>query len=173
MRRLRVLAIIFTLAALVLAAGSSVAGQVGTPQAEPEGFPLPPGVAAERLAAVPAEPLPPAPVILELVRFTFAPGAILHLPEESPSLALVYVEAGALTARVAAPLVITRAAPIGTPSAPEAIAAGTEFTAEPGDSFVGPPHVAVEARNDGSEPLVLLMAVLEPTAGMRAATPTP
>jgi hypothetical protein len=171
MRRLQVLAIAFASAVLVLAAVGPVASQAGTPQAEE--FPLPTGVTAERLAAVPAGPLPPAPVILELVRFTFAPGAILYLPEESPSLALVYVESGALTARVAAPVLITRAVPRGASSTPESIAAGTEFRAGPGDSFVGPSYVAVEARNDGSEPLVLLMAVLEPVTGMRAATPTP
>jgi quercetin dioxygenase-like cupin family protein len=173
MRRLQVLAIAFVSAVLILAAGSPVAGQVGTPQAEEEGFPLPTGVTAERLAAVPAQALPLAPAILELVRFTFAPGAVLQLPEESPSLALVYVESGTLTARIAEPVLITRVMPMDIPSTPEAIAAGTEFIAGPGDSFVGPPHVAVEARNDGSEPLALLMAVLEPAAGMRAATPAP
>jgi hypothetical protein len=173
MRRLQVLAIAIASAVLVLAVGSPVAGQAATPQAEAEGFPLPAGVTAERLAAGPAAPLPPTPLVLELVRFTFAPGAVLHLPAESPSLALVSVETGTLTARVAAPVMINRASLMGTPSAPKTIPAGTEFTAEPGDSFVGPPHVAVEARNDGSEPLVLLMAVLEPAAGLRAATPAP
>jgi quercetin dioxygenase-like cupin family protein len=173
MRRFQALVIVITSAVLVLAVGIPVAGQVATPQVETEGFPLPAGVTAERLAAGPAEPLPPAPLVLELVRFTFAPGAVLHLPAESPSLALVSVEAGTLTARVAAQTVITRAAPRGIPSAPEAIAAGIEFTAGPGDSFMGPPNVAVEARNDGSELLMLLMAVLEPAAGMRAATPMP
>jgi hypothetical protein len=173
MRRLQVLTIVIASSVLVLAVGSPVAGQVATPQAEAEGFPLPAGVTAERLAAGPAEPLPPAPLVLELVRFTFAPGAVLHLPAESPSLALVSVEAGTLTARVAAPVMITRAAPKSAPSPPEAIAAGTAFRAGPGDSFVGPPHVAVEVRNGGSEPLLLLMAVLEPVAGMPTATPVP
>ncbi len=173
MHHLRALISGLAAAVLVLAAVGPVAAQVATPQAEAEGVVLPAGVTAERLAAGPAEPLPPEPVVLELVRFTFAPGAVLQLPAESPSLALLYVEAGALTARVAAPVMITRAAPIGTPSTPEAIAAGTAFTAGPGDSFVGPPHVAVEARNDGADPLVLLMAVLEPAAGMPAATPAP
>ena len=172
MRRLGVLAIAFASALLVLGAGGPVAARKGTPEAGAEGFALPAGVTAERLAAGPAAPLPPAPAVLELVRFTFAPGAVLHLPAASPALALVYVEAGTLTARVAAPVTITRAGPGGA-AGEEAIAAGTEFTAGRGDFFVGPPHAAVEARNDGSEPLVLLMAVLEPAAGMLAATPAP
>ena len=167
------LAIAFATGVLILAGGGAVAGQVATPQAEAEGVTLPAGVTAERLAAGLAEPLPAEPVILELVRFTFAPGTVLHLPEENPSLALVYVEAGTLTARVAAPVMITRAAPVGSPSTPEAIAVGTEFSVGPGGSFVGPPHVAVEARNDGAEPLVLLMAVLEPATGLSATTPAP
>ena len=171
MHRLGVLAIAFASAVSILAADSPVAGQVATPQAAAEGFPLPAGVTAERLAAGPAEPLPPAPLVLELVRFTFAPGAVLQLSAESPSLALVSVAAGTLTARIAAPVMITRAAPMGTPSTPEAIAAGTAFRAGPGDAFVAPPQVAVEARNDGAEPLVLLMAVLEPAAGPGAAPP--
>jgi len=173
MRRLHVLTIAFAAAVLIFGEGNPVAGQVATPQAEAEGVVLPAGVTAARLAAGLAEPFSLAPSVLELVRFTFAPGAVLHLPEENPSLALVYVEAGTLTARVAAPVLITRAAPIGIPSTPEAIAVGTEFRAGPGGSFVGPPHVAVEARNDESEPLVLLMAVLEPAVGLGAATPRP
>ena len=160
MRRLQLLAITFASASLVLAVAGPVAGQVGTPQVE--GFPLPTGVTAEHLAAVSAEALPQAPVIIELVRFTFAPGAVLQLPEESPSLALVYVESGTLTARIAEPVLITRVMPMDIPSTPEAIAAGTEFSAGPGDSFVGPPHVAVEARNDGSEPLVTLAGCPQP-----------
>jgi hypothetical protein len=173
MHRLRMLIVALASVVVVLSAGSPVAGQESTPQVEAERFELPAGVTAERLAAGPAAPLPPAPLVLELVRFTFAPGAVLQLPAESPSLALVSVEAGTLTARVAAPVMITRAAPLGTPSAPEAIAAGTAFRAGPGDAFVGPPQVAVEARNDGAEPLVLLMAVLEPAAGPGAAPPAP
>ena len=109
MRRLGVLAIAFASALLVLGAGGPVAAQKGTPEAGAEGFALPAGVTAERLAAGPAAPLPPAPAVLELVRFTFAPGAVLQLPAESPSLALVAVEAGTLTARVAGPVMITRA----------------------------------------------------------------
>jgi quercetin dioxygenase-like cupin family protein len=132
------------------------------------------GVTQQNLAVGSATPLLPEGAIIELARFTFAPGAVVVLPEASPSLALVYVESGVLSVRINAPLTLTRAAAGGTPEEPEAIPAGTAFTADAGDFFVGPPHVVVEARNDESEPLVLLMAVLEPAPAAAApATPAP
>jgi quercetin dioxygenase-like cupin family protein len=155
------LAVIVVVALLATLTGGSLNAQEGTPAAE-EAFMLPEGVTAEPLAGAVTQIVPPAPALMELIRFTFEPGAVLHLPEESPSTALVYVEAGTLTARVAATLTVTRAAVGGTR---EEIAAGTEFTAEAGDFFIGPAHIAVEARNDGPEPLVLLMAVIEPVTG--------
>jgi hypothetical protein len=132
------------------------------------GVELPAGVTQQNLAVGSAAPLLPAGAIIELARFTFAPGAVVVLPEASPSLALVYVESGILSVRIEAPVTLTRAAG-GSPGEPETIPAGTAFTADQGDFFVGPPHVAVEARNDEPEPLVLLMAVLEPAP----ATPAP
>jgi hypothetical protein len=57
---------------------------------------------------------------------------------------------------------VTRAATEGRPEGAGTIPAGTSITADQGDYFVGSPHIAVEARNDESERLVLLMAVLEP-----------
>ena len=172
MSRLRMFAVAFGAAVVILTAGRSITAQVATPPPAAEGVVLPAGVTAERLAAGLAEPLPPAPAVVELVRFTFAPGAVVVLPEESPSLALVYVEAGVLRVRIDAPVALTRAAAGGSPGESEAIPAGTPFTADAGDFFVGPPHVAVEARNDEAEPLVLLMAVLEPAPAIAApATP--
>ena len=49
---------------------------------------------------------------------------------------------------------------------PEEVAAGTEFTLGPGESFVWPANVAGELRNDGPEPAVNLVAFLAP-AGRR------
>jgi len=172
MSRLRLLGIAFGAAVLVLTASRAIAAQPATPQAE-MGVELPAGVTQQNLAVGSAAPLLPGGII-ELARFTFAPGAVVVLPEASPSLALVSVESGILSVRIAAPVTITRVAPGGNPEEPETIPAGTMFTADQGDFLVGPPHVAVEARNDGSEPLVLLMAVLEPAAEMAvAATPAP
>jgi hypothetical protein len=52
---------------------------------------------------------------------------------------------------------VTRAATEGRPEGAGTIPAGTSITADQGDYFVGSPHIAVEARNDESERLVLLM----------------
>jgi quercetin dioxygenase-like cupin family protein len=173
MSRLHMLTVAFGAAILVLTAGGAIAAQSATPEAGTD-IALPAGVTVQNLAVGSATPLLPSGASIELVRFTFAPGAVVVLPEASPSLALVYVESGVLSVRIEAPAMLARVAAGGSPGEPEPISAGTAFTADQGDSFVGPPHVAVEARNDGSEPLVLLMAVLEPAPAMTApATPAP
>ena len=48
--------------------------------------------------------------------------------------------------------------------------AGTEFTLGAGESFVWPPFVAGELRNDGPEPALTLLAYLAP-AEAEATTP--
>jgi quercetin dioxygenase-like cupin family protein len=156
----RLVAVIFFVFALLAATqtGSVLGWQEGTPSADEEAM-LPEDVTAEPLAAASTEAIPQPPALMELIRFTFEPGAAIHLPEQSPSTALVLVESGTLTARVGAPVMVTRSS-VGWQQ--ETIDAGTEFTAGAGDFFIGPAHVAVEARNGGSEPLVLLMAVIEP-----------
>jgi len=162
----------FSVAVLMLTASRAIAAQPATPQAG-MGVALPAGVTQQNLAIGLAAPLLPAGAIIELARFTFAPGAVVGLPEASPSLALVYVESGILTVRIDAPMTLTRATSDSSGKL-ETIPAGTAFTAVQSDFFVGPPHVAVEARNDGREPLVLLMAILEPAPEMAvAATPAP
>ena len=168
MRRLSIL-MLLVIALLTPHTGAVVAGQEATPAAAADVM-LPAGVTAEPLALAATEAIPPPPAAMELIRFTFEPGAMIRLPEQSPSTALVYVESGILTARVGAPISVTRSSVGGQQ---ETIDAGTGFTAASGDFFIGPAHVAVEARNDGDEPLVLLMAVIEPAAASGVATPTP
>ena len=152
--------------------------QEGTPPAEEE-FAPPEGVAFLLLGFGTAEELPAAPADLVLARFTIDPGAGFPLEAEDPSVALAYVESGALTARVDAPIRVTRAATIAafaTPGAveegavpePEEVAAGTEFTLEAGDSAVFPPNAPGEIRNDGSEPVVGLVALVGPPEGGEA-----
>ncbi len=98
-----------------------------------------------------------------LLRLTFPPGAVLPLEEGDPSLALVYVESGTLTVRIEAPVTVLRASGDGAAEARQVeIAAGTEFMAGPGDSFVSPAVIEGEARNDGTEPVVVLAAIVEP-----------
>jgi hypothetical protein len=108
------------------------------------------------------EAIPPAPALLEMLRFTFAPGGYVELPESSPATALIYVETGEMTVTMDAAAVVQRSAP-GSPN-PERdeYAAGTEFTVAAGQSMIGQPYAAVDARNDAEEPLVIFMAVIQP-----------
>ena len=115
---------------------------------------------------------PPAgPLELGLVRFTSDPGSVFPGAEDDPSVDLILVESGMMTARIEAPVMIIRAT--GT----EEVAAGTEFTLGPGESFVWPPNVFGETRNDGQEPAVTLVAFLVPVeeeaATPMAGSPTP
>ncbi|MGH2618829.1 MAG: hypothetical protein ACRDJC_26675, partial [Thermomicrobiales bacterium] len=123
-------------------------------------------VSAEPLGFGRAETLPSPPASMALVRFTFAPGSRFVFDPNDPAVALVYVESGALTLHVGAPLSVTRAAMMATPeTAPfEAVAAGTEITLGPGDSAVFPPFAAGELRNDGTGLAVALVANIVPEA---------
>ena len=150
--------------------------QEGTPTAEEE-FELPEGLTFEPLASGTTTNLPAARIDFELFRLRLEPGVAFQAGEDDPSLALVYVEAGALTAVVAGPMTVLRAAGPGTPfpEATEAVPAGEEFTLGEGDSALFPPGVDAEVRNDGSEPVMLLVAETSPAAGgeEEAATPVP
>ena len=164
---------------LVVAArpAAHAAVQEGTP---PAGEELE-GITFEPLGFGIAEELPAAPADLLLARVTFDPGAGFPIEADDPSVGLAYVESGALTVRLEAPVRVVRAATIAafaTPGAaeegavpePEEVAAGTEFTLEAGDSVVFPPNVAGEVRNDGQERAVALVALIAPPEG-EAGTP--
>ena len=180
--------LVVVLLGLVAAVGVPRLGagaQEGTPPAGEE-FAPPEGVTFEPLGFGTAEELPAAPADLLLARFGLEPGAVFPIEAGDPSVALVVVQEGALTVRVEAPVRVVRAATIAafaTPGAeegavpePEEVAAGTEFTLEAGDSFVFPPNVAGEARNDGQERAVALVAFVAPLEGdggtPAAGTPT-
>lgn len=67
-----------------------------------------------------------------------------------------------MTVTMGADAVVQRGAPgIPEPETDE-YAAGTEFTVAVGESMIGQPDAAVDARNDGAEPLVIYMAVIQP-----------
>ena len=175
MRRLTVLVSVL---AVVLLGGFAVGrlsvattAQEGTPPADE--FVAPEGVAFAPLGFGIAEELPTAPAEFGLFRITFEPGASLPAEEDYPSVALIYVESGALTIQIEAPFQVVRAATIeafATPGAveegavpgPEEVPAGTEVTLEAGDSVVFPPNVPGEIRNDGDEPAVGLSASIVP-----------
>lgn len=160
MRRTSVLV---TLPAVVLV-GLFAAGalaQEGTPVAEEA---MPEGLSFEGLGFGIAEDLPATPAEVALFRIGIEPGAGFPLDPEDPSVALVYVEAGEVTLDVDAPITVLRAPGPGTPfpEEQEEFAAGTEFTLATGDSALFPPRVTGEARNQGAEPVAVLVANLAP-----------
>jgi quercetin dioxygenase-like cupin family protein len=182
MRRVTVLASLLAVAlagAFALGRLSAVTGaQDGTPSGEESA--LPEGLAFELLGVGTADELPTAPADLFLFRLTLDPGAVLPIDAADPSTALIYVESGTLVLRVDAPLTVRRASTPATAAAGggeevvparEQVAAGTEFTLGPGDSFVVPPRRSGGARNDGAGPLALLLAEVAPR--QEEGTPVP
>jgi hypothetical protein len=111
------------------------------------------------------------PAFIAIYRFTNAPGSVYTSSADDPGIALITVESGAPTWRLEKSVTITRT------TGPEDVAAGTDFTLGPGESFVWPGYVAGELRNDGPEPAVTLVAFLAPAqvemATPAASTPTP
>lgn len=157
----------------LLAVGGAAFGTVAqeaTPA--PEEFELPEGVGFEFLAFAPADLLPPAPTDVVLARFSLDPGASFSIEEDDPALALAYVESGAFTVEMQGPMTVLRAAGEGTPPPEEGetIPAGTEFTLAAGESAIFPPNVAGSVRNDGTQPAVALLVIVEPAAD-EAGTP--
>ncbi len=163
MRRVTILVSVLV---VMLLGGLSVAtaAQEGTPPAD--GGELE-GVTFEPLGFGTPEEVPAVPADFALTRIVIDPGAGFARPEVV--MALLYVESGALTLQMDAPLQVTRAATIEALTTgaaevpePEEVEAGTEVTLEAGDSVVIPPNVAGEIRNDGDEPVVYLAAFVAP-----------
>jgi len=84
--------------------------------------------------------------------------------------ALLYVEAGTLTGQVEGAVTVTRAEAMAAVAVAEdavlpqtqAIAAGAGFQLDVGDSALYPPGAAGAVSNTGSEPVVVLISVVEP-----------
>jgi Cupin len=157
-----------------------LAGHAGAQDATPAAAPFPPGVTVQPLA-LGLEVLPNQ-TDFELFRWTIAPGASFPDSPLNPAEALVYVESGSLTIEFTTPLAITTGAAMAvlpTPGVPmpppDEIEADTTATVNAGDSFVVPLHAHGELRNEGSEPVVLLTALITPPSGelppMALATP--
>lgn len=150
--------------------------QTATPAADA----MPPGVSAQPLGLGHVDTLPAAPADLLLIRFTVAPGASVPIDPNDPSLTLAYIESGTLTMRFDGPLTVTRAGAMNAMATPgtmampatEQIPAGTTATLQAGDAVVGPPNVGGTLSNAGSEPVVVLNAIISPSQmGPSAATP--
>lgn len=93
---------------------------------------------------------------------TFEPGGVVPL-HHHPGALVLFIESGSLTYIVAeGEAIVTRATGEGTPAPIEAIGPGTETVLTAGDSVFeeGVIHVS---RNDGEEPVNLLIAALAAT----------
>ena len=155
--------------------GLAVLGErpsVGAQEATPVTEMVFENVTVEPLAAGSLQTVPPLPADISLVRARFAPGGRVLVPANDPGTALFSIEAGTLTVRSTAPVMVTRGAGMATPGAQaqEQVAANAEFTLGSGDSFVGPPMSGGEFRNDGAEEAILLVVSIAPRMG---GTPTP
>jgi hypothetical protein len=162
------------LVALVLGGrfGGGRINQATAQEGTPEGGMTMEGVTLEPLAFGTAPVLPPAPALFQIARFRFAPGGHVSVPASDPGLVLIYVEAGTLTSTSNTPTRILRVTRLATPEAQpfEEVPAGTDFTAGPGDSFIGESTAGGEFRNDGTEETVLLIAGLQPDSGTAPTT---
>ena len=134
-------------------------GQESTPMAETTGVEVAPGVTFELMQASEDPP--------SLYRLRFAPGATLAFVDD-PAISLVYVESGALSLQLDA--AISDARPDGSSEDEEA---DTTSALSQGDYFVLPPLVAGEIRNEGQEPMAIVIAAITPGAIPVTALATP
>src|SRR5215211_1282676 len=172
MRRLSLLlsVIVVVLCGSFVAWGSVASAQEPFATPGPGEFELVPGQIGRELAGGLVPEPPAGPIFFGLVRINVASGSVFAAPADL-SVGLNLVESGELTARIEAPVTVTRA------TGPEEVAAGTEFTLGPGESFIWLPNVAGALRTDGPEPAVQLLAFLfqtqEEAATPLAGTPVP
>jgi hypothetical protein len=111
-------------------------------------FEIVPGQIARELASGLVPEPPAGPIVFGLLHITVAPGPVFTALDDAPSVGLKLIESGELTARIEAAVTVTRT------TGPQEVAAATEFTLGPGESFIWPPNVAGDLRNDGSEPVL-------------------
>jgi hypothetical protein len=137
----------------------STRAQASTPVAEATGVEVAPGVTFELM---PASEDPPS-----LYRLRFAPGATLAFVDD-PAISLVYVESGALSLQLDA--AVSDARPEASSGEEEA---DTALTLAQGDYFVLPPLVAGEIRNEGQDPMAIVIAAITPGAIPATAIATP
>jgi hypothetical protein len=137
----------------------STRAQESTPVAETTGVEVAPGVTFELM---PASEDPPS-----LYRLRFAPGATLAFVDD-PAISLVYVESGTLSLQLDA--AVSDARPEGSSGDEEA---DTALALGQGDYFVLPPLVAGEIRNEGQEPMSIVIAAITPGVIPATAIATP
>ena len=159
MRRLTVSCslVLVVLLGLVATIGRSTDAQEAFSTPGPDEFELAPGQIGRELASGRFENPPAGPTHMGLLRVTTDPGSVTRGGgPDDPTGVLILIESGTLTARIEAPVTITRT------TGPEEVPANTDFTLGPGESFVWEPFVVGELRNDGQEPVVNFAAFLAP-----------
>ena len=172
--------VVVSLAGLLTVGNASIAvAQEGTPAADE--YAMPEGVTFDGLAFGTVAVTPPGPVDLGLYRSRLEPGASVGLGGDA-AYYLIYVESGTITFHVDTVASVTRAV-AGTPAAqspnqmePEEIAAGTDVSLNQDDAalFSPNPHAAPgEVRNDGQEPVTVLVVEAQPAAGSMTGAGTP
>ena len=119
------------------------------------------------IGAAPLDELPAAPAELHVYRLTIAPG-VYFPPAPTPGPETVLVESGVLTCRCGAeghPCSVLR-----VDGTREEQPIDQDFDLNPGDVLLQPANVPDAAGNNGTEPLVLMVVDIFPSAGM--GTPT-
>lgn len=138
----------------------STDAQESTPAAETTGVEIAPGVTFD---LVPPSEDPPS-----LYRLLLAPGATLSFAGD-PAISLVYVESGALSLQMAAAVSDARTdADDGDEEDADAA-----LTLSEGDYFVLPPLVAGDIRNEGQDPVSIMIAAITPGLIPRTEIGTP
>ena len=152
-------AIVLLSVVLLIIAGSIAvrpgAAQEGSP---PAGFEIAPGVTATDAVFAEGAADPTAYTLV------FAPGTVYEVAP-TPTLDLVYVDEGAATLTLDAPVTIHRS------GGPEEVAANTEFAAAAGDYFVMTPLTGGQVRNEADAPVTFSIASIRMSAEA-AATPS-
>ena len=151
------LSIAVVLLGLVATMGWSATAQEAFSTPGPDEFEVAPGQIGRELTSGRFEKPPEGPLHVGLLRFTADPGSVVSGGgPDDPTGILVLVESGTVTVRLEEPATISRT------TGPEEVAANTDFTLGPGESFVWEPFVVGEVRNDGPEPAVTITAFLAP-----------
>jgi hypothetical protein len=161
------LVVLLTLAVLLVGGDATTRAQEATPVPTVVGE-----ITIEETVFGLADIVPAGPALIAHYRIAMPPGTQVVI-DPDPGLGAYRVTAGTVTVAPAEDITLTRD---GVPG--EVLPGGEEVHLGPGDGFLWTPEGAGALRNDGPEPVVLLVVVIFPEAGlpeaeMRLATPSP
>ena len=151
MRRVSLVLFVAMLFGVLAIRGTHVAAQDATP-AEEAG-----PITVETLGSAPSIDVPG--MMQLLLRFTIAPGGVVP-PHVHPGQLIVVVESGTLALTVLGGEGEVLRGGVGTPTASEVVAPGTETMFGPGEWWVEDPTAVHTAVNTGDVPAVVLVSGL-------------